>query len=336
MSRKVVGSGSLRSSTDTSEKAHREKPKYPTPPDSSRSEKFPDFDAAYNPPSNRFSTTTASTQIPTSTGGVNSTTTGDNESTRPRRTSSLSQRYPGDTSHRPLDMLRKSDKAAHRSPHLRKQHHVGADTIDNLDTITGTAYHHEGPYDAAMTARNRGAKNAPLAALAGSNAEALRATPREKVLDALEKHYPLDGTAVVPPGMVDREGRLFRYEEGTDMMRELNPGGGPYRRWAHVVSSLSPSSSTLSRRISCPSKQADVLIVAAISTRRSQGQGRAVILAREGTQDAQTTCIREREPGYRDDAIAYFSQLQPPAETRASSKSQQHWGCQRCECAQSR
>ena len=239
VSRKVVGSGSLRSSTDTSEKAHREKPRYPTPPDSSRSEKFPDFDAAYNPPSNRFSTTTASTQIPTSTGGVNSTTTGDNESTRPRRTSSLSQRYPGDTSHRPLDMLRKSDKAAHRSPHLRKQHHVGADTIDNLDTIAGTPYHHEGPYDAAMTARNRGAKNAPLAALAGSNAEALRATPREKVLDALEKHYPLDGTAVVPPGMVDREGRLFKYEEGTDMMRELNPGGGPYRRWAHVVSSFS-------------------------------------------------------------------------------------------------
>ena len=241
VSRKAVGSNSVRSSADMSSKSYSEKAHYPTPPASSRSEKFPDFDAAYSPPSNRFSSTTASTQIPTSTGGVNSTTTGDNESTRPRRTSSLSQRYPGDTSHRPLDMLRKSDKAAHRSPHLRKQQLVGADTIDNLDAITGTAYHHEGPYDAAMLARNRGSRNAPVAALSSSNAEALRATPREKVLDALEKHYPLDGTAVVPPGVVDRDGRLYRYEEGTDMMRELNPGGGPYRRWGHVVSSISSS-----------------------------------------------------------------------------------------------
>ena len=133
-------------------------------------------------------------------------------------------------------MLRQSEKAAQRSPHLRKKHHVGADSIDSLDNIAGSAYHHEGPYDATLLARNATRKNAPLEALADSNREALRATPREKIQDSVDRHYPLDGVASVPPGMVDRYGRTYQYEEGTDMMIEGDPEGGAYKRWPGVVS----------------------------------------------------------------------------------------------------
>ena len=128
-------------------------------------------------------------------------------------------------------------KMANRAPHLRKKHMVGADTIDSLDTIGGR-YHHEGPFDAALLARNTSFNSSPLEALAASNAEALKATPREKIIDAVEKHHPLDGVASVPPGIPDREGRVYNYQEGTDMMIA---DGGNYKRWPGVVSPHIPS-----------------------------------------------------------------------------------------------
>ncbi|KAL8671660.1 MAG: hypothetical protein Q9168_003840 [Polycauliona sp. 1 TL-2023] len=170
----------------------------------------------------------ASTQVATSTGGQNSSSVA--PSTRPRRTSSLSARYQGDRTHRPLEMIAREQKLAHRSHHLRKQNHHGADSIDQLD-LAGEAYHHEGPFDAASLARNRAYKNSPIEAVASSNAEALRATPEEKITDAVRKHRPLDGVAVVPPGQTDREGRTYNYEEGTDLMIE---DGGNYKRWPGV------------------------------------------------------------------------------------------------------
>ncbi|CAO1598229.1 hypothetical protein XANCAGTX0491_001999 [Xanthoria calcicola] len=170
----------------------------------------------------------ASTQVATSTGGQASSSIA--PSSRPRRTSSLSARYQGDRSHRPLEMIARDQKIAHRSRHLRKQSHHGADSIDQLD-LAGGPYHHEGPFDAASLARNRTYKNSPIEAVAGSNAEALRATPKEKIIDAVNKHRPLDGVAAVPPGQADREGRVYKYEEGTDLMIE---DGGNYKRWPGV------------------------------------------------------------------------------------------------------
>jgi hypothetical protein len=162
---------------------------------------------------------------------------GEGSGTRPRRTSSLSQRYPGDTSNQPLNMLRKDSKKAYRAPHLNKRHIPGADLIDRLDpTPNKLPYHHEGPYDAALLARNTSYKSSPVAALEDSNREALKATPAEKIKDALEKHKPLDGVAVVPPGERDQLGRVYNYEEGTDMMREGNPEGGAYKRYSGEVS----------------------------------------------------------------------------------------------------
>lgn len=156
---------------------------------------------------------------------------------RPRRGSSLRERYPGDNSHQPLDIIRRDSKKASRSPHLRRQHLPGADTIDRLDpAVGGRAYHHEGPYDAALQGVNRmDKKHAPIAALESSNQEALKATPAENVKDAVERHKPLDGVAAVPPGQPDRLGRTYNYEEGTDMMREGTGDDPGYKRWHGVV-----------------------------------------------------------------------------------------------------
>ncbi|KAF2217827.1 hypothetical protein CERZMDRAFT_92470 [Cercospora zeae-maydis SCOH1-5] len=150
-----------------------------------------------------------------------------------RRTSSLTARYPGDNSHQPLEIIRRDSKKAHRSPHLRKKHLPGPDTIDRLDpAISGRAYHHEGPYDAALLARNNSFEISPVAAVQHGNEETLKATPAENIRDALERHRPLDGVAQLPPGIPDRYGRVYRYEEGADLMHEDGPDGPGYKRWA--------------------------------------------------------------------------------------------------------
>lgn len=74
----------------------------------------------------------------------------------------------------------------------------------------------------------------------GTNNEALKATPRENIRDALDKHVPLQGTAVIPPGMAGLDGGPMNYKEGADLMREEDAPGGAYKRWEHVVRS-SPS-----------------------------------------------------------------------------------------------
>lgn len=112
---------------------------------------------------------------------------------------------------------------------------VGPDTIDKLDWTSG-AYHHDGPYDATLLARNISSPSSPLEAVAISNREALKATPRENIIDSIQKHRPLDGVAMTPPGIPDREGRVYNYEEGTDLMIEE---GGNYKRWPGVVRLLS-------------------------------------------------------------------------------------------------
>jgi hypothetical protein len=111
----------------------------------------------------------------------------------------------------------------------------GADTIDVLDrTVVGGAYHHEGPYDATLLARNTSFQNSPVAAVKDSNEEALRATPRERIKDSLDKHMPLHGTAIIPPGMAGIDGIEMHYEEGDDLMRDEDAPGGPYKRWPGI------------------------------------------------------------------------------------------------------
>lgn len=176
------------------------------------------------PPRRSNSVGRTSTEIPTSSSASTNVSR--------QRGSSLTSRFPGDQSHRPLERIRQETKAANRAPHLRKKHIPGPDTIDRLD-CTGGRYHHDGPYDATLLARNVSLLHSPVQAVSRSNMEALKATPREKVMDSLHKHYPLDGVAFTPPGVADRDGQVYHYEEGSNMMIE---DGGDYKRWPGVVS----------------------------------------------------------------------------------------------------
>ena len=165
------------------------------------------------------------------------------------RGASLTSRFPGDESHRPLDILKREKKIADRAPHLRKKHFVGSDSIDQLDSVGGQ-YHHDGPFDATLLARNTSFLSSPVEAVSGTNEEALRATPHEKVVDSIERHRPLDGVAIVPPGIADGTGRTLHYQEGADLMIEE----GNFRRWPGVVSRLAPptSASLTETRNICP------------------------------------------------------------------------------------
>lgn len=127
----------------------------------------------------------------------------------------------------------KSVGSSRRKP---KQIKYVPDPIDKLDaTSFGGFYHHGGPYDAARPSFNINPKFSPLAATKEGNKAAWDATPREAQLDALVKGRPLDGVGAVPPGQKSMNGQLMEYEEGSDMMRDLEPGGGAYKRWPGIV-----------------------------------------------------------------------------------------------------
>jgi Pal1 cell morphology protein len=140
----------------------------------------------------------------------------------------------GDNSHRPLEQINRDEKSAHRAPHLRKSHQIPLDIVDSLSTVGGGPYHHGGPYDAALFARNTSAKSSPLKALDHSTTETLKATPQEKIIDSVRGHRPLDGVAAYAPGEVDRNGHVYQYEQGDNMMISGNPEGGAYKRWPGV------------------------------------------------------------------------------------------------------
>ncbi|RYO80325.1 hypothetical protein DL766_001653 [Monosporascus sp. MC13-8B] len=152
------------------------------------------------------------------------------------RNRSLSERYPGDMSQRPLDQIKREVKAANRAPHLRKNYIPPPDMIDALDDVgIGGAYHHGGPFDATLASRNKNKKYAPVEAVKETNMKALKATPYEYVQDSLQRHMPLQGTATVPSGQEDMFGRRMSYEEGADVMREADAPGGAYKRYDHIL-----------------------------------------------------------------------------------------------------
>ncbi|ELR10003.1 hypothetical protein VC83_06405 [Pseudogymnoascus destructans] len=151
-----------------------------------------------------------------------------------QRHGSLSQRYPGDVSHRPLDVIRKQNKLASQAPHLKKKHLPQADLIDSLDASMDQLYHHEGPYDATLLARNTSKYQSPIDAVRASNAEALKATPQENIQDALSRHVPLQGVGIVPAGGRLASGQVMDYTEGDDLMRDSDAPGGAYKRWDGV------------------------------------------------------------------------------------------------------
>lgn len=131
---------------------------------------------------------------------------------------------------------------AHSERKPPRQKKYVPDTIDRLDASFGlhNHYHHQGPYEAALRSYNQHSKYAPLAATEEGNKAAWAAAPRSAQLDALRGGRPLDHVAVVPPGeRGPGGGEVLRYEEGADMMRDPDAGGGPYKRWPGLVSLVS-------------------------------------------------------------------------------------------------
>ncbi|KAJ5731448.1 uncharacterized protein N7483_005956 [Penicillium malachiteum] len=133
--------------------------------------------------------------------------------------------WVGHTEHHPVEPKRRRDSMASipkrsRSKYSRNSMLVNPDIIDELDNVTSYSYHHEGPYDAICPERNRVSQHSPLEAVRESNEEALRATPRHKIIDSINSHRPLDGTAFYPPGTTDRDGQSYDYEEGSNMMND--------------------------------------------------------------------------------------------------------------------
>jgi hypothetical protein len=165
----------------------------------------------------------------------------------PQRSRSLRARFPGDMSHRPLDIIKQDFRAADRGSHRRSRRGRGsgqhqqkcppdADPIDVLDKApVGGPYHHDGPYDATLASRNLNPELSPVEAVKASNMEAIKATPRDFIQDSLQKHVPLQGTATVASGERDLGGRLMEYDEGADLMREEDAPGGAYGRWPGQV-----------------------------------------------------------------------------------------------------
>ncbi|EQL00649.1 protein kinase [Ophiocordyceps sinensis CO18] len=137
-------------------------------------------------------------------------------------------RNSGDMSDRPLDKIRAAERR-----HKQRKPTTYTDIIDRLDT-TGGPYHHGGPFDATLPCRNLDKMYSPLAAVRESNMEAIRATPRENLVDSLIWNVPIQGTASVPPGAMDLSGNVMDYAEGADLMREADAPGGAYKRWAGI------------------------------------------------------------------------------------------------------
>ena len=130
--------------------------------------------------------------------------------------------------------LEEKSSSRHRSSHhKRRKSRVGPDMIDRLDNIGGISYHHDGPYDATYRANNLSTRHGPVYALKHSNEEALRATPRDMVIDSIKGRRPLDGVAFFPPGTTDRDGQKYDYKEEYGMTTE-DPGD--YKPWPSTVS----------------------------------------------------------------------------------------------------
>ncbi|CCX30747.1 hypothetical protein FPQ18DRAFT_315873 [Pyronema domesticum] len=110
--------------------------------------------------------------------------------------------------------------------HRRKISRIPApDPIDVLGSVLDTPYHHDGPFEATLLARQVPGR-APVDALKWSNAQTIIATPAASWRDCFDSHYPLSGVAAYPPG----KGGLGEYEEYDIQQRD-----GDLGRYKHMT-----------------------------------------------------------------------------------------------------
>lgn len=102
-----------------------------------------------------------------------------------------------------------STSSSDAPPPYRKQHHrkplpkrMPLDAIDVMDGSIppNLLRHHSGPFDAVTKSMFLSQNQNPLVALEHSTQEALEATPEISIQDSLERHVPLQNTAIVEPG----------------------------------------------------------------------------------------------------------------------------------------
>ncbi|EPS44657.1 hypothetical protein H072_1355 [Dactylellina haptotyla CBS 200.50] len=104
---------------------------------------------------------------------------------------------------------------------------LAADTIDSLDTSFGLfTFHHEGPYDATLSHRNRNPHRSPVQATRYGNEMALKATAPQDIQNSLQFGRPLDAVALFPPGTQIYGGDVLEYEE-----YDVNRKDGNFRRY---------------------------------------------------------------------------------------------------------
>ena len=108
-------------------------------------------------------------------------------------------------------------------PAYPKRHHnykppkMPLDAIDVMDESVPPTFlrHHSGPFDAVTKSRFTSKNKNPLAALEHSTQAVLEATPEVSIQDSIEKHVPLQNTAVVEPGQ-----RPFGHDEPLQYQEE--------------------------------------------------------------------------------------------------------------------
>ncbi|KAJ6257831.1 hypothetical protein Dda_7620 [Drechslerella dactyloides] len=115
-------------------------------------------------------------------------------------------------------------------PRPSGQRNSPADTIDHLDTSFGLfTFHHEGPYDATLSHRNRNPLKSPIQATRYGNEMALKATAPQDIENSLQFGRPLDGVALFPPGTKVANGEVLQYEE-----YDVNRKDGNFRRYPGI------------------------------------------------------------------------------------------------------
>ncbi|RMJ24090.1 Pal1 cell morphology protein [Aspergillus sp. HF37] len=100
------------------------------------------------------------------------------------------------------------------------------DNIDALDDAAFSLYHHEGPYDAATPARNKIPGQSPVLAFGDPSTDSGKYS-HEKCTNNLDGDSPRTEQVLPPPGVVDRDGRVYEYDDGSNVLYDIMLLQGP-------------------------------------------------------------------------------------------------------------
>jgi hypothetical protein len=120
----------------------------------------------------------------------------------------------------------RSDNHHHKAMPVRTSKRGDEDTIDALDDAAFSSYHHEGPYDAAAPARNKIPKRSPVFAFGDSSTDSGKSS-HEDSTKSLGGDSPQTEKILPPPGVVDRDGRVYEHDDGSNVLYDIMLLQGP-------------------------------------------------------------------------------------------------------------